>query len=258
MAKHHLHYHKSGSGSRALLFFHGFGQKHTLFKDWACRLNDSHACYNFDLYYHGKSTRPNKPLSKREWQKTFEAFLDAEGITEFEIVAFSLGGRFALATAMLFPDRVKNLVLIAPDGIYKNVWYRLATQPLFNQLFRHIMLHPRRFHQLVEVAEDFSLASHSLIRFAQRELQVKSNRMRVYQSWTYFRPLQYAPKHLVKRLSQHHTPIHLVLGTKDYIIPVGKVEPALEEIPTLQTHKLPAKHHELVLSAFQLIPSLLN
>ncbi|REE02193.1 alpha/beta hydrolase [Marinoscillum furvescens] len=258
MARHCLHYQKSGSGSRTILFFHGFGQKHTLFEEWTCQLKDTHTCYNFDLYYHGRSTRANKPLSKKEWKARLEVFFESEGIDQFEIVAFSLGGRFALATTMLFPERVQNLILIAPDGIWKTIWFRLATHPLINPLFRHIMLHPRRFHQLVEVAEDFSLASHSLIRFAQRELQVKSNRMRVFQSWTYFRPLQYHPDALVKEFSQHEIPVHLVLGSKDFIIPEAKVVPLLDNLTTLHTHKLPAKHHELVSRAKQLIPSLLN
>lgn len=252
-----LHYHRSGHGPHVLLLFHGFGQDHTAFHAWQ---PDPAAfiVYRFDLYYHGDSNRTDRPLTKAEWQAAMVHFLEAEGIRHFSVAGFSLGGRFAIATAIAFPQHIRHLLLVAPDGIFMNPWYRFATGPVGNPLFRYLMHQPDRFFRWLRVFEWLRLASPMMIRFAQRELQDQANCQRVYRSWTYFRPLQHRPATLRDTLSRYRIPCTLVLGTKDRIIPPEKVLPHFHQSPTVVRQVLVARHHELLEEAAGLVLGIMD
>lgn len=247
-----LHYRRTGRGPHVLLLFHGFGQDHTAFQAWQPD-PAAFSVYSFDLYYHGTSTRPDEPLTKTEWQAAVAHFLETEGLRHFSVAGFSLGGRFAIATAIAFPQHIRHLILVAPDGIFMNPWYRFATGPVGNPLFRYLMHHPDRFFRWLRVFEWLRMASPMMIRFAQRELQDQSNCQRVYRTWTYFRPLQHRPATLCQMLTRHQISCTLVLGTKDRIIPPEKVLPHLQGTPSLQAHVLGARHHELLEEAAGLV-----
>lgn len=258
MSVSRLFYHKYGNGPKVLILFHGFGQDHTAFRQWLPLLETGHTVYAFDLYYHGESTRADKALTKQDWKKDFDQFLEYESIERFAIAAFSLGGRFALACAVLFPDRVEQLILLAPDGIYKNIWFRIATSRAGNPLFRYLMLHPDHFQKMLLLSERLRFAPSAMVRFAQKELQAKSNRKRVYRSWTYFKPLQCSIAEISRALNGHQIPLHLILGEKDHIIPAHKVLTKLKSATSVQVHMVPHRHHHIVEGTDSLVASLVK
>jgi len=251
-----LFYKKFGNGPYVLILFHGFGQNHKIFDSWIKPLSNHYTIFSFDLYYHGNSTRLDKPLTKAQWKVDFKDFLEKNNIDQCAIGAFSLGGRFAILTAAQFPKIVKHLILVAPDGVYRNPWYKLAVNPLINPFFKYLMMHPDHFNTLLNWAQKLNLTSSSMIRFAQRELRDPENRQRVYQSWTFFKPLLLKPSVIKRALNELR--IDLILGEKDSIIQADKVLPKLEGMSELKTHLLPYKHHELVVEAKSLVTSLLN
>src|SRR5688500_16753590 len=124
-----LHYAKTGNGDKHLLVFHGFGQDMNVFEFLANSLSRHYTFYVFDLYFHGKSYWANgeQTLTKGEWKEIMKIFFSQNQIGNFSVAAFSLGGKFALATLESFPDKTKEIFLIAPDGIKTSFWYNLAT-----------------------------------------------------------------------------------------------------------------------------------
>lgn len=253
-----LHYEKHGSGKEILILFHGFGQNNKNLITWISSVNSFYTIYNFDLIFHGKSLYPNKSIYPKEWKEHFEVFLQQEGINHFSIAAFSLGGRFALTTYDLFSKRIDQIILVAPDGIYKSIWFQIATSTLGNPLFKYLMLHPSKFNGLLKIVENLGLATSQIVRFAQKELSQKENRKRVYRSWTYFKPLQPNLSSIAKKVNALKTPFHVVLGSRDHIIPVAEIKSKTKKITSIQYHILPLKHHQLIDGAKTLIPSLLK
>lgn len=256
--KEWLFYRKSGTGDRKVVLFHGFGQDHRMFDPLTSLLAETCTLYAFDLFYHGKSKRKDEKLAIEDWQRHFSAFLTKEAITQFSIVSFSLGGRFALATAVTFPTQVNKLILIAPDGLYLSFWYRFATSRAGNPLFRYLMIHPEKFEKLVWFFEKARLIAPAMIRFARKELADSARCLLAYRSWTWFRPLQLAPKDLAQVMNAHSISVLLILGKKDFIIPISGVLPKLKEVQGLKTHLLPLKHHHLAEGSKLLIASWLN
>lgn len=256
--KDDFYFKKTGTDGKVVILFHGFGQDHTAFHTLLPLLQKTNTIYSFDLFYHGKSNRKDQPLSRIEWRKRFAKFLLKEKIPAFSMIAFSLGGRFALATAIDFPEKIEKIILVAPDGIYNTFWYLFATSKIGNPLFRYLMRHPYRFFWLLDHFEKWKLVSPSMISFARKELTGRKNCLLVYRSWTYFRTLQLAPMTFISVMNEYKITIHAIFGEKDFIIPADKILPKLSGLDRLKSHILPVKHHELIGASKELIASLLN
>ncbi len=254
MEGNQLFYKKFGNGNKTIVLFHGFGQTHEIFEPWIDLIQNSYTIYSFDLYYHGKSMRAENPLTLKNWKVDFDQFLQQNEINDFDIGAFSLGGRFALATAKMFPKSVKKMILVAPDGVYQNPWYKVAVHPATNWIFRYLMYHPDQFNSLVKLARQFSLASYSMIRFAEKELSIIENRIRVYRSWMYFKCL-FLKK---TQFSEIQCQIDFILGEQDSIIIPEKIQEKEQLFKYSNTHLLPLKHHQMIEGSKSLVSSLLS
>ena len=250
-------YKKSGHGEKSIILFHGFGQDHRVF-DKYIPLSTGYTLYAIDLFYHGKSERGNENLTKKEWLHIFQTFLSKENIEQFSLLGFSLGGRFVLATAMAFPEKTERVILIAPDGIYRNFWYRVATSQLGNILFKKLMLGGGLSEKWLRRIEWMKLTSPSQLKFARKELMDPDNRKKIYRSWTYFKPLFHRAKSVVTGFNNHHLPLYLILGEKDRIIPAEQVIPKVKQMQTLETHIIPYRHHHLISGSGKLISEILH
>jgi len=55
-----------------------------------------------------------------------------------------MGGRVSLYIAQQFPQQIRSIALMAPDGLHQNIWHKLATQTIIgNQLFHFTMNYPQ-------------------------------------------------------------------------------------------------------------------
>jgi pimeloyl-ACP methyl ester carboxylesterase len=242
---YHLAYSVFGSGPKILFLFHGFGQDKKIFAPWAETLGEAYTLYAVDLFYHGESQREERPLNKAEWTAIFGDFLTTHGIDRFSVAGFSLGGRFAIATAIAFPDRIDSLTLIAPDAVYKTPWFRMATSWELRWLFKYYMTRPGRLERLIRNARSIRVISKYMADFVQKELGTQANRRRVYISWNHFKPLGYTGRQLCRQFASAPFTRHIILGTKDIVIPPSKILPILRG-SGFRVTLLDLKHHQLV------------
>lgn len=199
-----LFYTKHNGGNKILLAFHGFGQDNKIFTSWIEFLNEEYTVYTFDLFYHGKSNRSYGSLSKSEWAEYLNTFLEQEGITEFTTLGFSLGGRFAIAASLSFPEKTKELILIAPDAVHLTIWFKLATNPSVKWLFKYFMLNPDKLERLLKFNDRYKIVSSYLRDFVDKELGNPDNRKRVYISWNHFKSTRIYQKAAFKRIQKAH------------------------------------------------------
>lgn len=240
-----LHYEVFGSGPETLLAFHGFGQDRNIFREWAKKLDSKYTFYAFDLFYHGESHRPFRKLSKGEWKEWIEAFLRQEKIEKFSILGYSLGGRFAISSAIICEEYVNELILVAPDGIFLTPWFKLATTPIIKLFFKHIMTHPDRLEKLITFNERAKIVNKYVADFARKEMGDLENRKRVYRSWNFFKPLGYSEDYLINHFKNVKHSSKLVVGDKDHIIKPQGILPIIERMEIFEVHHLPMKHHQL-------------
>jgi len=247
-AGHSLHYRKTGSGNTVVLWFHGFGQQHQAFDKILFSNTTTYTHYTFDLFFHGHSTwASTAAIEKNDLQTLFSVFLNDEGINQFNVVAFSMGCRFAVTLAQQFSDRVQKLVMLAPDGIQFRFWYAIATYPyLSRKLFHRIVTHPAFWNRLLSIFEITHIIDKKLLRFAQRQMDSQQKREQVYNTWVNFRHLKINTTSLARLAETNGLSITLIAGKRDKIVPATLVQKLTRQIPQIQFFSFDANHNELI------------
>jgi pimeloyl-ACP methyl ester carboxylesterase len=242
---------REGHGPQTLLFFHGFGQSHQVFAPIANALAESHTCYSFDLYFHGKSEWASaSPLTKMEWKQILSQFLRENNIEKFSVAGFSLGAKLAMNTFEAFPERITHLTLIAPDGIKTSLWYSLATYPFFfRKLFKSMILHPSRFFSLAKFFNKVGLVNKGLLRFAAGQMDTEEKRKRVYYAWITFRLLSFHLKSIGDLINQHHIKLTLVVGEFDQVIKPKNMQRLIRHVQDIKVITAPTGHNGLLTPA---------
>jgi len=246
-----LHYTKSGTGTKSLLLFHGFGQKHTVFDDLMETLSNQYTLYSFDLFFHGESFwgDEEKPMEKEYWKELLNHFLSEHSIDKFSVLGFSMGGKFALAGLEAFPDRTEEIFLLAPDGIKTSFWYSLATYPqVFRQLFKSMIGHHQRFLAVSRIALQLRLIDKGVLRFVELQMNTEEKRKRVYYSWVVFRHLQFDLDKIADILNSNHIPLTLIIGKYDKIITAKNMKPFLDKLRIKRFEIIEAGHNDLIKS----------
>jgi pimeloyl-ACP methyl ester carboxylesterase len=217
-----LHYQTFGQGEEIVIAFHGYGQDSGHFYSMAEALRPTCIIYAFDLFFHGKSKLPKSkmPLQKAHLSLLIGKLLEQKNITRFSLMAFSMGGKFALTLIEAFPDRINKVLLVAPDGIKTNFWYSIATYPGWMQgLFKRTVLRPVPFFKFLNFLDRRNLVDKGLLRFANWQMESTSKRLRIYKSWMGFSQLTFDIRKIVRLLNENQIEITLFLGEFDQVIP---------------------------------------
>lgn len=225
--KSKLHYYLFGKGPKVLLAFHGYAQEGSHYDVIARALPPEYTVYSFDLFFHGASElhRSDMPLSKKRLAQMMGQFLEKHRIERFEVMAFSMGGKFALTLIEAFAPRIDQVFLIAPDGISTNFWYNVATYPGWLQgMFKRTVLRPDPFFRLVRTLDRYRLVDKGLVRFASFHMGSTQKRLRVYKSWVGFRSLTFDIRQIVRLLNRHDIPVTFFLGEYDQVIPHRRLQ----------------------------------
>lgn len=243
-----LIFHRYGNGEKKILLFHGFGQDHRAFQSWIAVLKNDYTLFVFDLFFHGDSMWGNhEVLEKNDWKKIIGTLLTQEKINAFEIVGFSMGGKFALATLEAFPHQVKKITLLAPDGIKTNFWYSLATYPIaFRHLFKSMINRPQRFKALENFALKVRLIDKSLLRFVESQMNTPEKRERVYYAWVVFRHLKFNMKTIANIINSNKINITLFVGKYDKIITVKNMDLLLNKLDDYKLGILETGHNGVI------------
>ena len=243
-----LHYSIYGEGDKVLFMFHGFGQTLKSLREIEETLKYDYKIYNFDLFFHGFSewNHDDSQLSYDFWERMIQAFLDENGIHGFDLLGFSLGAKVCLATAELFPDKIKQMYLIAPDGIKRSFVYNWSTLRPFKGIFRNLILQPQLFYSLVRFSDFFKLLDKSVLRFASIQMNSREKRRRLYYTWTVYKGLRPNIGELIRKLNERAISTNVFVGKYDRLIPLKHIQPVLNRLDKVTVNLLNAGHNNLL------------
>jgi pimeloyl-ACP methyl ester carboxylesterase len=247
--KNLLHYVKAGNGNHPLLVFHGFGQDHMLYVPLLRSLSKEYTLYIIDLFFHGKSewNDGEEPLEKSTWNRILQVLFQEQHVTFFSIMAYSLGGKFALAAIEGFPEQIRSVFLIAPDGIKTSFWYSLATYPtVFRKFFKSMISRHERFLIIANQLNRFNLVDPGLIRFADYQMNSEAKRRRVYYSWVVFRKLTFDLKKIAGVINENKIRLTLIAGKYDKVIKAENMQRLLKHVAHYRLEILESGHTGLI------------
>lgn len=212
-----------GSGENAIVCFHGFGRKAEDFEVFQPLLKENQRMVAINLFAHEGSVFPqdridNEPLLVSEWKELLEKFFKREHIASFDMIGYSMGGRVAMKTLELVPERVKSLLLIAPDGIKINVMYRFASGTLIGKwLYRKLIHNPKPLFWTTDALHKLKLISDKLHRFAYVHQDTQAKRQLVYDAWMIHKNM-FPDLENVARIIREGKSFNMVFGKHDSVI----------------------------------------
>lgn len=208
-----------GTGEKILLCFHGFGETADSFIPIARQVENKYTIIAVDLPLHGKT------VWKEGMTFTIEnlvAIIDAIPVMHkrsFLVMGYSMGGRIALHLYQLIPQRIRQLILLAPDGLKINFWYRLATQTIWgNRLFKYFMKKPGIFFRVTKALKSTGMINIGVYNYVHQYLNQEDKRMQLYTIWTTMRKLKPRVKMIQSLIPKNNTPVLLIYGRYDRII----------------------------------------
>jgi 3-oxoadipate enol-lactonase len=103
---------EAGRG-RPLVFLHGLGWDHSLWRDAVERFSDRYRVIAGDTRGHGRSDKPPGPYTIAAFAEDWHRALGALGVEAACVVGFSQGGMIAQLLALEHPERIAALVLVS-------------------------------------------------------------------------------------------------------------------------------------------------
>ncbi|BAY17875.1 alpha/beta hydrolase fold protein [Anabaenopsis circularis NIES-21] len=107
-----IFYEVKGSGE-PLLLIAGFMCDRSYWSLLLPHLVSHYQVIRFDNRGIGQSSIPNSPYSTQQMATDTSALLDILGIKQAHIIGHSMGGQIAQELALLYPEKIKSLVLLA-------------------------------------------------------------------------------------------------------------------------------------------------
>jgi pimeloyl-ACP methyl ester carboxylesterase len=99
-----------------IIFLHGTWQDSSQWLELLPYLSADYHCFAVDLPGCGESEKP--PIHSISTQvQSLQEYLERLNINKFCLVGHSLGAWIAVSYTLKFPEKVKGLVLIAPEGV---------------------------------------------------------------------------------------------------------------------------------------------
>lgn len=251
-----LHYDRLGRGPKVLLAFHGVGQTgRRCYEPFARHLSNYYTIYAFDLFHHGQSRGLNgnddfsdaDVLTKSIWKKLIQDFILEKNIDRFDVAGFSLGGRYALATAEAFPEKLDQLILMAPDGVVDHPLFGLATRFAPTRgLYRRLSDNPQPLFAAADLAHKVRLLPEKMVSFVRYAMGTPQQRRQIYCSWVSLRELSFNMIELQTLLKENGVDIWLFVGKYDPVITPKKMRVLSKRLPPDRFVVLESGHGGLV------------
>lgn len=114
-----IRFYRAGSTGPAVVLLHGGGPDNGMLS-WRHTipvLAADHRVYIPDLPGQGGSVPWRGRANQRTFEEVLRWLLDAWGIQDATLVGLSMGGSIATGFALRHPQRVRGLVLVAPEGL---------------------------------------------------------------------------------------------------------------------------------------------
>jgi pimeloyl-ACP methyl ester carboxylesterase len=148
-----MHFVRSGSGSPALVFVHGFACTH---EDWRHQMRHferTHEVVACDLRGHGRTPGRPHECSIEHYGGDVAALVNNLDLARVVLVGHSMGCRVVLEAARLLPERIAGVVLVDgsrnatsdPDGAEANAKATIEKSgyaPFAEMLFRQMFFTP--------------------------------------------------------------------------------------------------------------------
>lgn len=201
-----------------LFVFHGFGRTYPDFETFNLLFEDYNVV-GINLFFHGRSTFSNEVITPVRWNQIFSILLTKIRSVSYDLMAYSMGGKFLLS---LLEDKLispNNVYLLAADGLKIRPSYFFATRTWLGQgLSNRFAKDPSFVLGLVKRLVSIGLINERLSRFIYRHTENEEARKKVIKVWQVFKPISPNLNRVAENAKKNKTEFYLLFGNRDFVI----------------------------------------
>ena len=221
-----LEYFLYGTGPRTLIVFHGFNNNAQDFESLGRIAGERYTIIAINIFFHGNSTVENHLIesgfSNDDLRQLFGDIFNVRPADKYTLMGYSLGGRICLRLFELFPTMIDEIVLLAPDGIRINPFYKFLTGTGIGRgIMRYAVHNPGLFESLAGFLRRTRIVSEKRYQFARSNFENEEKREQVYKVWMTLRNVRSERTSIKNLLQKTGVRLHLFFGKFDKIIPVS-------------------------------------
>jgi 3-oxoadipate enol-lactonase len=222
----------TGGGGTPLVLVHGDWTDSGIWSPLTRLLRDRYRMIRYDLRGFGRSSRPAGPFTRLD---DLHAVLDHRDVARAVVVGHSGGGGTALGLALAAPERVSELILIAP-GVHDYPW------PADDRYFREAS-------SLIKAGDHDGLVRLGLRTWAAAgpDEEVTREFRGAVSSWSAVREFERADPPAFGRLGEVTAPAVMVIGGLEYPMVTTVSTAIADRVPGCETILLPQADHLLPL-----------
>ncbi|HKK78149.1 MAG TPA: alpha/beta hydrolase [Phaeodactylibacter sp.] len=235
-------YRKYGQGKRLLIAWHGFGQDSRAFERAISDRDHSCTLYALDLPFHGHTQWIRPEYHPEQLLAVIDLVLQRENRLRFEAVGHSLGARLWISLLPLCAGRMNALYLVAPDGFFMPwAWVTEGTPRIARHLLGRLASRPDKVLALAKALQRQGWLDLLALRYLKHQLDPK-RRQRLLQTWYSLSHFPLNRRKAVALLERYNVPTLVLLGQDDQIVPSSRVQPYVEELPSVLVHEEAGNH----------------
>lgn len=249
----YLNYYRFGSGAKTMLCFHGYGMHGKQFKMLEEKLGNEYTFYGFDLFFH-KGTKLKdatlatikKGISKVELAKFISDFCEHQQIEKFSVIGYSMGTHYAVALAEVLPNRIENLIVIAPAALKPGRMVEFFSKnKIGNKTLEKLVLSEKALINLLKFCKRFNFIDDIGYNILLKEINTAELRLSLYASFTYLRFLDTDKNKLFQILKDHPIKAFFISGNRDKMYPPEIAAVFCKNLPNAKTIVLNENHEML-------------
>ncbi len=244
-----VHYKTYGQGEPVFILLHGFGASLFSWHAVTAPLAEFGTVIAYDRPAFGLTERPlewegESPYSQDSQVELVIGLMDALDIEQATLIGNSAGGTIAMLTALKYPERVQNLILVDP-AVYAGGGAPAWIRPLLGTpQLRHLgPLVSRQIQtrgpELIELAwHDPSKVTPEILEGYQKPLRVADWDKALWEL-----TLASRESGLAERLDEFDLSVLVITGDDDRIVPTEQSVRLADELPNAQLVVIPLCGH---------------
>lgn len=244
-----VHYKTYGGGQKTFILLHGFGASIFSWREVTVPLAEFGTVIAYDRPAFGLTERPlawegESPYSQDAQVELVIGLMDVLGIEKATLVGNSAGGTIAMLTALQYPERIENLILVDP-AVYAGggapAWIRpLLGTPQMDHvgplIARQLQAQGTEF--LKTAWHDPNKITPEIFKGYQEPLQVENWDKALWELTVSSRE-----SGLSERLGEFKLPVLVITGDDDRIVPTEQSLQLAGEIPNAKLAVIPQCGH---------------
>ena len=239
-------YHTFGSGEEVLFCFHGYGLTGESFAVLQTVLVIDYTLICIDFPFHGDTDWQEGLFFSVEDLWAIMNQLNPKPDISFSLMGYSMGGRISMCLLQAYTNEIKQMALVAPDGLRFNWWQEVATHTIIgNHLFRYTMRCPAWLFAAIPLAGKLGMISRSIEKFAEGHINDAQARQLLYERWCAMRDFKPRLGLLRKLINQYKIPVNLLFGKYDKIITTNQGLAFKKNEPLISVKEIRCGHQVL-------------